>query len=151
MSDKTPNGHSVPEIFKEMSQWEPEYVKTVVDEIWQEIYSSADVEKEKFQLAVNRVCADGFSGPISDDEWEEATGSKISLKEALKIVKDGMDAGFNDVKYYNPDYYDPQDPHYEEDDNEDRNVGLPDNNCVIKGDDIKRTIFKWYFDIYGGR
>lgn len=141
--EKTDNGHDIPKIFKDYSNCDPEGAKAAIDSLWKEIYEGAGVEREKFQLAVNRVYFDGYFGPIPQEDWdEEDQGAKgLTVTEALKIVEDGMNA-VSDISYYNPEHdyeYDGDDEDYQ-----------PQDNSVIEAKDLKRSLFKFYYEIYGG-
>lgn len=35
-----------------------------------------------------RILADGFYGPVDDDEWEQSEGYRMTMAEAMAIVKD---------------------------------------------------------------
>lgn len=49
--------------------------------------AEADVSREIFNAAMDRVITDGYYGPINDDEWREQDGREpSSVSEALKIL-----------------------------------------------------------------
>lgn len=126
---------------KPLGDWDPAGEEYWTEKIWETMYGAAG-GKEKLTQAWDRVHADGWSGPIDNDEWEETEGYRMTVTDGRRILADASDAlnEIGRIEFTNPDYGD-----YEED--EEGNA-LP--NAYIDDDAIRDDLFKWYREIYGG-
>lgn len=145
MNIKTPKGRFVPDVFKDMAEWEPEYVKTLTDEIWDAFVTASGTTEENLHTAIDMVYHDGnYGGPAYRHEYQEMFDADFYLKDALRYVRAAMSADIEDVEWFNPDY-----PSEEFSDWEDQGMAIP--NMVIKAKDIVKSVFGWYYEIYGGK
>lgn len=124
---------------KSLSDWEPEYAKEVEQGALTALAEAAGVDIVTYNLAKTRVLLDGHYGPISDADWEEQDGRHMPMREARRILKRAAGASIGDVEFCNPEF-----------ECYDDGEGNQMPNCEIPGDAIKRELFSFYREIYGG-
>ena len=86
----------------------------------------ANVSKELWKGACNRVYFDGYYGPVSDAEWEEQDGREpYSVKESIQVIARVL---AQVTEYYNS---------WE--------------NASYSEEDIRAALVPFYYEIYGER
>lgn len=87
------------DILDEIQEWDPQYDPLEI------ALTKANVSKETWDAACDRVYFDGYYGPLKDTDWKEQDGRQpYSVKEALKIIAtvlDGVDSWYNEVEGWN--------------------------------------------------
>lgn len=130
---------------KPLRDWEPttaehvacEYVRLMLDEASRAL--SRPVTEDELCAARRRVAWDSYYGPVADDEWEAADGSRMPLKLALRLVRAALRASAPEATFVNPEH-----PLEEvEEDGE----ALP--NATAGGDALRADAWGFVKEIYG--
>jgi len=142
------------EALKHMSEYDPEGAETINNTIWLEFATAASVSEQELHNAYARVMWDGYYGPVTDAEWEEAHGDEMPMCRAHAILKEACDYAPT-IQYEHPDCgfvcggsEECAHPDHEElgDDGPMFHMELVE----IDPEDILRSMFPAIRDIYGG-
>lgn len=143
------------ECLKHMEEFDPEGARLAEERIWSEFAEAAGVTLKELKTAYSRVYWDGYYGPCTDEEWEEAHGDNMPMKRATRILHDAI-ACHPHVTYTHPDcgYMckgREECTHEDHEALEDDGPLFHEEPIAVEPERIWRDAFPAIIEIYGGR